>query len=389
LAKGFATLREFSAFLLTGTVVALLWKNVASSSYDHFAHAIHFAVNDVFMVLFFGIAMKEVMESFLPGGSLSSVQKAALPAISTLGGVVGPVGLFFVLKAIFSPTPDITIAWAVPTATDIAYSWLFAGLIFGKAHPAVTFLLVLAVLDDLIGMGIIAVFYTDDVRLAWLGLVAAAVVACETMRRIGVKNFWPYLAVGAPLCWFGLHNTGVHAALALVPVIPFMPHAKRDEGLFASTKGRTDTLNEFEHFFKPIVDVGLFFFGVANAGVFLNGTALLGSPTWIIFISLLVGKTIGIMSFTFIGMKAGFKLPEKMDFRHVAVMGAVAGIGFTVALFVTGVALARDPELAKSTTGDMLKLGALLSFGSGIAAVIMGKTLKIEKISSAPAASGH
>jgi Na+:H+ antiporter, NhaA family len=387
LAKGFATLREFSAFLLTGTVAALIWKNVSSEGYDHFAHAIHFAVNDVFMVLFFGIAMKEVMESFLPGGSLSSVQKASLPVISTMGGVLGPIAMFFLLKAVFSPSPDITIAWAVPTATDIAYSWLFAGLIFGKAHPAVTFLLVLAVLDDLIGMGIIAVFYTDDVRLAYLGLVVAASVLCEIMRRVGIKSFWPYLLVGTPLAWYGLHETGVHAALALVPVIPFMPHAKRDEGIFASTDGHTDTLNQFEHFFKPIVDVGLFFFGIANAGVLLNGDALLGSPTWIIFISLLVGKTVGIIAFTGVGTAIGLKMPDNMNYRHIAVMGAVAGIGFTVALFVTGVALTKDMELAKSTTGDMLKLGALLSFASGVVAMVMGKVFKIEKIHTAPAAS--
>ena len=404
LKKGFKQLQEYSAFLLIGTVAALIWANVDHHGYHHLVHdnnvsifghdynLFHFFVNDVFMVFFFGIAMKEVSESFLPGGALSSLSKASMPAISTMGGVFGPIGMFFVLTAIFNPSPGINIAWAVPTATDIAYSWLFAGLIFGRGHPAVTFLLVLAVLDDLIGMLIIAVFYTPEVSPQWLGLVVLAMVICELLRRAKVKSFWPYVAIGAPLCWFGLMLTGVHAALALVPIIPFMPHAGRDVGIFTDADDHfNDTMNLFEHFFKPIVDFGLIFFGIANAGVVLSGEALTGSPTWIIFCSLLIGKTLGIIFFSVLGLKLGLKLPKHMELKHIAVLGAVAGIGFTVALFVTGVALTPQlaPDLVGTTTGDMLKLGALLSFAAGPIAWIMAKVLSIEKIHMSGGGGGH
>ena len=467
LKKGFLTLQRFSAFLLVGTVIALIWANVApgpdgayhhfidgrlispetiaawqssggfmgmlASVYEFIAHLLahdpvtpaeiakyklehpklqphkfnfHFVVNDLFMVLFFGIAAKEVSESFLPGGALSSLSKASMPAVATIGGVLGPVGMFFLLNAVLEPTPSITSAWAVPTATDIAYCWLFAQIIFGRSHPAVTFLLVLAVLDDLIGMLIIAVFYTNEVHLKWLGLVVGAIVICEGMRRMGIKSFWPYLLIGGPMCWFGLHNTGVHAALALVPVIPFMPHGGRDAGLFTEKGGENDhghgehghgddddehhghhndTMNAFEHFFKPIVDVGLFTFGLANAGVVLSGEAFAGYPTWIILCSLLFGKTLGILFFAFIGTKLGLSLPKPMKLSQVVVLGCVAGIGFTVVLFVTTVALTSAPKeladsFAQAGTGDMLKLGALLSFIAGPIALGLSKVIGLERL---------
>lgn len=457
LRKGFETLQRFSAFLLIGTVIALIWANVGHEGYEAFiehriispetlaawesagglwgtlaaiyekiayilvhdpatieglktyseTHAVeaphtfnfHFIVNDLFMVLFFGIATKEVSESFLPGGALSSLSKASMPAVATVGGVLGPVAMFFILNTVLSPEPSLSHVWAVPTATDIAYCWLFAQIIFGRSHPAVTFLLVLAVLDDLIGMMIIAIFYTSEVHFQWLGLVVLAVVLCEVMRRMGVKSFWPYLLIGGPLCWFGLHNTGVHAALALVPVVPFMPHGGRDAGLFQKAEEahgddhahggdhghHNDTMNAFEHFFKPIVDVGLLTFGLANAGVILNASSFGGEATWVIFCSLLFGKTIGILFFAFVGTKLGLSLPKPMTLKQVIVLGCVAGIGFTVALFVTTVALqSGDADLlaayAEAKTGDMLKLGALLSFAAGPIAFGISKIIGLKRI---------
>ncbi len=419
--QSFQLLREFSAFLLIGTVLALIWANLGPASYEHFVDGpiigaetlrawaeaggvlavlgavyewlvgllthghvedftFHFFANDIFMALFFGIAGKEVAESFLPGGALSSVRKASMPVVATLGGVIGPIGLFFVLFFAFDADPAVANAWAVPAATDIAYCWLFARLIFGNIHPAVTFLLVLAVLDDMIGMLIIATYYTAGLEISWFLLVVLGMALCEVMRRRGVRSYWPYVVIGGVLSWFGLHNMGVHASLALVPIVPFMPHANRDAGLFVETEHPHDTMNDFEHTFAPVVDVGLFMFGLANAGVVLNAASFTGSATWIIFLSLVVGKTVGIFSFSWVGQKMGLTLPEHLDLKKMLVIGCVAGIGFTVALFVTAVALETAPIPA--VTGDMLKLGALLSFVAGPIAWMMGRAFKIRKINT-------
>jgi NhaA family Na+:H+ antiporter len=215
-------------------------------------------------------------------------------------------------------------------------------------------------------------------------------VLCEVLRRIGVKNFWPYLLVGGPLAWLGLFNAGVHASLALVPIIPFMPHAERDAGLFVEDEHAHDTMHDFETVFAPVVDVGLFMFGFANAGVVLTGEALTGSPTWIIFLSLVVGKTVGIPLFCIVAEKFGLSLPEGMKMRELPTLGAIAGIGFTVALFIVAVA-GKTYGLPEDDMA-MLKLGALMSFGSAGVAYILSWVFDTQYIpADAPEAdsAGH
>lgn len=371
----------------------------ASHGEEHSAHSehkeghglifnLHFLINDIFMVFFFGIAMKEVTEAFLPGGSLSSLQKASLPVIGTLGGVIGPAAVYVLLTLMFKTGHGQTAmlhGWAIPTATDIAYSWLFARLVFGAVHPAVTFLLVLAVLDDLIGMMIIAIFYSSNIQIEWLALLAAGIAAAYTLRMVGVKNFWAYVLLGGIPAWFGLLWTGVHSSLALVFIVPFMPaHRVSHDELFDAEEmeHEHDTLNMFEHFFKSPVDIGLFFFGLANAGV---PTSSAGMGTLITISAILFGKTIGIFLFSFVGNKV-FRLsfPPHTGLKEVFVLGIVAAIGFTVAIFVTTVAFGTPPESIPVSIANMyekeMKMGALLSFGSGFLALLIGSLVGIKKI---------
>lgn len=398
LPKPISILFEYSAFLILGSLIALIWANTGYESYHDFVHhdlihnlhhsSLHFVVNDIFMVFFFGIAMKEVTEAFLPGGALSSFSKASLPVIGTLGGVIGPV-VVFVGATLLLKSGDSQVAmlhgWAIPTATDIAYSWLFARIVFGAGHPAVTFLLVLAVLDDLIGMMIIAIFYSADVQPMYLGLLVLGMALAFGLRKMGVKNFWLYVLLGGVPAWFGLLYTGVHSSLALVFIVPFMPahHLSHDE-LFDSEEmtQEHDTLNEFEHFFKSPVDIGLFFFGLANAGVPAESAGL---GTAITISSIIFGKTFGIFIFSMFGhyiLKMAF--PPNTGIKEVFVLGVVAAIGFTVAIFVTSVAFGTPPEsisleLAAEYEKEM-KMGALLSFASGFLAIILGKIVGVKKI---------
>ena len=296
-------LQEFSLPLIAGVIGAVLWANVEPHSYHVVSHgellsghhwsSLHFFFNDIFMALFFGVAAKEITEACLPGGSLNPPSKAVNPLFATAGGVLGPVGVYF---AWTFATGDSTIAngWGIPTATDIALAWLVARLAFGKGHPAISFLLLLAVADDGLGLGIIAIFYPDPahpVAPSWLALVGAAMVIAYALRKRNVHSFWPYVAAGG-LSWAGLYFAHLHPALALVPVVPFMPNQGHDEGLFYEDENPGhDTLNHFEHFFKLPVDLGLFGFGLVNAGVELSS---MGNATWAVLVALLVGKTVGI-----------------------------------------------------------------------------------------------
>ena len=178
--------------------------------------------------------------------------------------------------------------------------------------------------------------------------------------------------IGGGLSWWGLFSAHLHPALALVPIIPLLPGPTHDEGLFQDdeTMQETDPLNKFEHNLKMIVDFGLFFFAFANAGVpFSNVNNL----TWIVFSSLLIGKTVGITLFSSVGKLVGFPLPTGMNMRHLFVAGIVAGLGLTVALFVAGQAFKLDMGHQGSA-----KMGALFSAAIAIVALIVGRALGVK-----------
>jgi len=381
--------QEFSLPLIGGVLLALAWANVSPESYHHFLHwsplgadselNFHFLFNDIFMVFFFGIAAAEITEACLPGGALNPPSRAVNPMLATAGGVLGPVAVYFIWMAI---TGDHTIhnGWGIPTATDIALAWLVARMVFGQGHPAVSFLLLLAVADDGIGLAIIAIFYPDPsnpVVPAYLGLVAAAMIVAWGMRRAGLKSFWFYVLGPGAMSWMGLHMAHLHPALALVAVIPFMPHAERDVGMFAEEESgveAVDSLNRFQHFFKLPVDLDLLGFGIANAGVMFSNV---GNATWAVLMSLLVGKTVGIFAFASIANRFGFPFPRGMNHKILFVAGVTAALGLTVALFVAGQAF-TDPTLQGAA-----KMGAVMSAGAAPVAILLGRILGVKRTAEA------
>lgn len=377
--KTVVLLQEFSIPLIVGVILAILGENLMPHAYHAIIHwspigsdyyTLHFIVNDIFMALFFGIAAKEIAESCLPGGDLNPPSKAINPLLGTLGGVLGPVGVYFAYVAI-SGDSSIANGWGIPAATDIALAWLIARIVFGAGHPAVSFLLLLAIADDAIGLGIIAVFYPNPdkpVMPIYLLLVAAGMGVSYALNKKKVTNYWAYLATGGLLAWFGLYKAGVHPALALVPIVPFMPHAARDLGLFVDSD-KPDTMNDFEHSLKLPVDFGLFFFGLCNAGVAFSSV---GNATWAVLLGLSAGKIIGITGFSYIGHLMGFKLPNGMGFGSLITVSAIAGIGLTVALFVAGEAF-TEPGLQ-----GMAKMGALLSALMAVVGIVFGKVFNVK-----------
>jgi NhaA family Na+:H+ antiporter len=403
-------LQEFSIPLISGVVVAMLAANGMPDAYHEAVHwqpfgdlaifghtlDLHFIVNDIFMVFFFGIAAKEIAESMLPGGALNPPSKAINPLLACLGGVVGPVTVFFVglwalfQLGIYTGSDDMAAlrrGWGVPTATDIALAWLVARGVFGAGHPAVNFLLLLAVADDAIGLGIIAIFYGDPIHPArpeFLSLVLLGMGAAYAMRRASVKSWIPYIAVGGPLAWSGLVLAHLHPALALVAIVPFLPGPRRDMGMFrdqdevdqmgeelaADLQIEHSALHEFEHQTKLFVDFGLFFFAFTQAGVEL---ADLGPMTWLIFASLVVGKTLGVTLFGLAGQALGFPLPERMGLRELVVASHIAALGLTVALFVASAAFTEPSLLGQG------KMGALLSALVGGSAFALARSLGIRR----------
>lgn len=358
----------------------------------------HYLINDMFMVLFFGIATKEVTESCLPGGSLNPPRKALAPLVATVGGVSGPVIVYILSTFImyetgafngyetwvstaessnssasmasmasssgsvpvgpgyYIPTPYSTVmrGWGIPTATDISLAWVVAAQVFPLRHPAIDFLLLLAVADDAIGLVIIAVFYTDPDFLPqppWLLLCLGAMAIALTLRVVLRLQHWAwYIMLAGVPSWIGLSLARLHPALALVFVVPFLPSQPPK-----ARPNQMPTLHAFEHALKAPVDWGLFLFTLANAGVNLAGG---GGPLALCVVgALIVGKLLGVTILVFTASKLNLApVNSKIKSGDVAMIASMASVGLTVALFVAGVAFKNDPRLQGEA-----KFGALLS----------------------------
>ncbi len=407
---------DFSLLLLAGAVTALIWCNLSPDSYTqliddvfwensfighkHAHHgevvyelSIHYLVNDILMAFFFGIAGKEVWEAiWLKDGALRG-KKAVTPLFAAGGGMIAPVIIYLGLASLFGSETFSAVAngWAVPTATDIAFSYLVGRVIFGRGHPAVKFLLLLAIADDAAGLLILAIFYpTGALAPAWLLMSVAAVVTVYTLfnwlprqldrgrqdrpfstfmrKRL---SFWPYALAGI-VSYFAFQESGVHPALSLVPVIVAIPHSDRAFGVFTKPESETDLLNHIEHLLAVPVEFILFFFGLANAGVLLSA---IGVPTFLVLTGLLVGKPIGILLFGWLAAyPLRFGMPDGMSVSDIMIVGFIAAIGFTVALFVATVAFETGP------IQDAAKMGALLSLFSAAIAFLVSRLFPVKRI---------
>ena len=359
-----------SLLLPAGAIIALGWANVSWSTYERVSRPLHFIVNDVAMVFFFALATKEVVEATSPGGALSSVRRAATPVWAALGGMLVPAAIYLLFVRA-AGEPGLARGWAIPCATDIAFSYLAARLVLGARHPAIPFLLLLAIADDAFGLVVLAIVYpTGSLRPGeFTILFAAALAIAYALRRSGIRSFWPYIGVAGSVSWLALWRGGFHPALALVPIVPFLPGAARDPGLFVDAPASAhDTLSELEHWWRTPVAVVLFAFALVNAGVPFSSV---GTGTWAVLAAVLAGKPIGIVGFTLAGGAAGLRLPHGFDWRVLAVVGCAAAIGFTVALFFATAAFPDGAYLAQTKTG------ALLSVAGGVMAALLAAALRV------------
>src|SRR5262245_39299566 len=194
-----------SLLLLAGTAAAVIWANVDWHTYDAIAHPLHFWVNDIGMVFFFALAAKEVFEATLPGGALASIRRAMSPLAAAVGGMAAPA-LIYVALALTRGPADLARGWAIPCATDIAFSAMVARAIFPAAHPAIPFLLLLAIADDALGLVMLAAFYPSGpiAILRLLIVMTSAILLGVWLRRRRARCFWLYVLGPGALSWLAL-----------------------------------------------------------------------------------------------------------------------------------------------------------------------------------------
>ena len=387
--------RETAAgiLLIVATAAALIWANVDIDSYHHFwetdisfevgTFRIHEPleawVNDALMALFFFVVGMEI-KSELILGDLSNPKIAALPAIGALGGMIVPAGLYFVLN---TSSPE-SAGWGIPMATDIAFAVGVLALVGNKVPKQLSlFLLTLAIVDDIGAIVVIAIFYTNDLSFTWLGWAVAGLLLVSVLQKQRVW-FTPVYAVIGGFIWFATFESGVHATIAgvalglLTPARPLLGKAalshvfERDTvpsvGLVKDTQfsvreqvGVTSRLITTLSPFTSYLIIPIF--ALANAGIVLNGdvigNALGSSVTWGIIAGLVVGKPVGIYLFSLAALATGVAtLPAALRKLHILAAGAVAGIGFTVALFINGLAFSGQ---AAEEIKDQATIGVLIA----------------------------
>ena len=304
-------------------------------------------INDALMAIFFFFVTLEIKREFLQG-ELSSKKQAILPIVGAVGGMLVPALIYIIIN--FN-TPNTLNGWAIPSATDIAFSIGILSLLGSRVPLSLkVFLTALAIIDDLGAIVIIAFFYSGDLSIKYLCLMLLSFILLLTLNKYSIKKFIPYLLIGLFL-WFFTYKSGIHATIAGVLLAACIPHRKKDHDF--------SLLVKIEHAISPYVAFFIMpLFAFANAGVSLEGLSfsslLLPVPLGIL-LGLFIGKQFGVFIFSYASIKLGFAdMPNKSNLLSFYAVGVLTGIGFTMSLFVGNLAFANDMQYI-----DGVKIGVL------------------------------
>jgi len=309
--------------------------------------SIHHWINDLLMAIFFFFVTLEIKREFIQG-ELSNLKKALLPIIGAIGGMLIPALVYVVIN--FGNAETLN-GWAIPSATDIAFSLGILSLLGSRVPISLKiFLTALAIIDDLGAILIIAFFYSGDLSISYLSLILISYIFLLILNKFGVKKFLPYLLIGTFL-WFFTYKSGIHATIAGVLLASTIPHRIKDKDF--------SLLIKLEHAISPYVAFMIMpIFAFANAGVSLEGLSLssllLPVPLGIL-LGLFIGKQVGVMIFSFIAVKTGVaQMPDNSSWLSLYGVSVLTGIGFTMSLFVGNLAFAENLQYI-----DGVKIGVL------------------------------
>ena len=338
--------------LLVGAVVALILSNSNLSGYYFSVLKTHILIgtqnfgldlsilhwiNDVLMCVFFFVVTLEIKREFIHG-ELSRPKQASLPIIAAIGGMAVPAIIYVIINF---ETGNTLRGWAIPSATDIAFSIGVLSLL-GKRVPISLkiFLMALAIIDDLGAIIIIAFFYSTDLQYMYLTLMIGSFLALLIINKFGVKKFAPYLLIGLFL-WYFTHESGIHSTISGVVLALTIPHRIHEKDF--------SLLLKLEHILSPYVAFGIMpLFALANAGVSLEGisTNTLMAPVPLgILCGLFFGKQIGVFLFSYLSIKLKFaEMPSNSNWIKLYGVGILTGIGFTMSLFVGNLAFMENTQ---------------------------------------------
>ncbi len=411
----------FALCLLAGALVGLVWANIAPFSYldliewrlidgfpvgypnpdatglGHRTLTLHYLVNTVLMALFFLLAGKELWEDLAQRGGALRGEHAIVPLAAALGSMVLPMLIYLAIAATTRNAEwvDLRGGWAIPAATDLVLAYVVGRAVFGPTHPALRFLMLLAIVGDLGTLLILGLVNPlGDLKPLWLILPVAAVGLAyglcvwsprrfdnanparpfsRLVRRAGVA---PWLVAGLA-SWFGFQEAGLHPALGLLPVIPAIPHSDRAFGFFAEVEEYlNDMLNRIAHLLTIPVAGTLFLFGLLNGGAVTD--AFLPATT-VVFFALTLGKPLGVLAGGLLAARlSGLGLPKGISRADLAVVGIITGTGFCVPLLMTSAALPGG------AVQEAARLGIVFSLFTAPAGLLAARALRLGRWARQP-----
>ena len=353
-----AALNRF-LLLPLGALIALVWANTAPESYFQFAHALAFPVNEIAMAFFLALIAQELHEALMRGGALAAWRNRTMPVVAAFGGLLGSVATFLLIVA-FAHERVLAAGWPVVAAIDIAASYYVIRLIYPHRNAVIAFVLLTAVVTDAMALFMTTMLSPSfELHPAGFGLLLVALISAALLRRRRVTSFWPYWILSGTLSWLALYWLGIHPALALVPIVPLLPHDRRKGEVFADRLD-DDPIHHGEHEWNGVAQVAVFLFGLVNAGVMLGAV---DTGTWAVLAAAVIGRPVGVIAAVALALSAGLKLPRQMRWPDVVIAALATTSGFTFALFL-GAA-----SLPIGAVAQQITLGALLTFTGALVTI--------------------
>ena len=344
-------------WLPIGALVAVIWANLDPQPYYTLAHRLAFPVNEIGMALFLALIAHEALDAIGPGGALRHWRHWAVPLVAASGSVAG-AAFAFLAYVTWAGELVLAQAWPVAAAVDIAAGYYVLRLIYRRGSQAFPFLLVTGIAANTVGLAVLALWpaFTPE-HVTGGVLVLAALGVAAALRAAGVRRSWPFLLCAGSLSWWGFHLAGVHPALALVPIVPLLPHSRHLLEPFADRPAATAPQD------RPwitVVQVVLFFFGLVNAGAMLRGY---DTGTWAVLLGALLGRPAGMVAAVGLSRLAGLRLPTSIAWQDLLVVALAMSSGFTFALFTAATLLPVGGVLTQIRVGALATaIGAALTY---------------------------
>jgi Na+:H+ antiporter, NhaA family len=358
-----------------GAAAALLWSNLAAESYFRITHALAFAVNDVGMALFFALLTQEVLEATMPGGALHTSRRAALPIVAAIGGAIGAIGAYnaFVLAG---DEHVLLSGWPIVCAIDGGVAYFLVRVLIGSGGAA-SFVALMAIVSNAIGLIAISLHqHAGNMRPLGPLLIVVGLVVSVWLTRLTHRTIWPQVVIGGGLMWYGFWWSGLHPALALIPIVPCLPRSPRHQSPFSGEleHGAHDSPGHIEHALWMPVQLILFLFAFVNAGVVLHGVE---RGAWAVPVGALVGRPVGMLAAVGVSVALGLRLPHGVGWRELVVVALAVSCAFTFGLFFATAVFATGPVLMEA------KMGALSTIVGGLVATAAALLLAVRPFRAA------